>query len=62
MMTVANEAAIPADSPRAVMEEAVAFLGTYKTSFRQKLQRASISFLPLFSNQKMCKRKKLTAA
>lgn len=46
-MTVANEAAMPADSPRAVMEDAVAFSGTYWTSLRQNLHRIPISLLPL---------------
>lgn len=47
IMTVANEAAMPAASPSAVMEEAVAFLGTYKTSLRQKLLQDLSAFLPL---------------
>ena len=39
MMTVASDAVMPAARPRAVMDEAVAFFGTRRTSLRQKLYR-----------------------
>jgi hypothetical protein len=42
MMMVASDAANPAARPRAVIEEAVAFFGTRRTSLRQKLRREGV--------------------